>query len=286
MRSLNLSWSEVRYGRLKEICEAVEIALASAGVDFYYLIGAQARDLWSAGESVETRITRDVDFAILVADADQYETVKELLRTNHGFDDSKENAFSMRSPDGTTVDILPYGGIEEDDKIIAGGEGLTSMHVNGFKEVAAAGTVEALFDEGKSKFHLATLPAIALLKFISYDDRPEIRGKDAGDIMQIIRTYFDLQPDMFYDIHHDVLEAIDEGHEKIAARVIGREMRTILLESEPLEARIRTIVTAHLSAGSESKFIDIMSATAGISTEQATDILDELRAGLDEVAPG
>jgi predicted nucleotidyltransferase len=101
--TLNLSWTDVRFSGLRPVCEMVEAALTQAGVDFYYLIGAQARDLWYAREEGVSRITRDIDFATLVADGAQYEAVKASLMEVHGFEVSKGNPAMarLRSPDGT-----------------------------------------------------------------------------------------------------------------------------------------------------------------------------------------
>lgn len=70
---------------VKEMLAALEIVLRRLGIDFY-IVGAVARDIqlsinpaFSAG-----RKTKDVDVAILVADEDQFYTVKQgLLATGY-----------------------------------------------------------------------------------------------------------------------------------------------------------------------------------------------------------
>ena len=59
--------------------------------------------------------------------------------------------------------------------------------VNGFNEVYLAGTKTVELSTGHT-FKVATLSAIVPLKFIAYDDRPEVRAKDARDIINIITT--------------------------------------------------------------------------------------------------
>lgn len=285
-KSLSLSWSDARYGGLRTICESVESALAATGVDFYYLIGAQARDLWYPPDKLSSRITRDVDFAILAANDAQFTAVKQVLSKQHGYEEIHDDGVRLHSPDGTTVDILPFGEIEAEDRTVLGGQGFTSIHVDGFREVANVGTAEAQLDgAGGPTFRIATLPSIVLLKLISYDDRPDQRAKDPEDIAYIFSTYFDIVTNLFFYTHYDVLEGIDSGYAHMGARVIGREMRLILQQSATLDARVRGIVGAHIAAGVESKFIEIMARESGLPIEEAIVILKSLQSGLDEVAP-
>lgn len=79
-----------------------------------------------------------------------------------------------------------------------------------------------------NRFKIATLPSIILLKLIAYDDRPEFRIKDIQDISDIINMYFEIETNIIFDEHYDLLERIDEGHGVIASRVIGRLMKKTL----------------------------------------------------------
>jgi len=264
------------------VCDSVESALAEAEVDFYYLIGAQARDLWFARNTHRTPATKDVDFAIMVGSSEQFLRVKEILSQRHGFEELHDDSMRLRSPDGTTVDILPFGSSHDDD-LILGGHGLTSIHVDGFKEVANAGTVTVQFDKaGREAFRLATLPAIVLLKLISYNDRPEHRAKDPQDIALIIQTYFDVATQHFFDVHHDVLDDIDRGVERMNARVIGREVRAIVAENDSLEKRLNDILAKHIAGGVNSKFVEIVARQMGVPLEYAVEILLEMDKGLFE----
>ena len=109
----------------------------------------------------------------------------------------------MLTPDGIQVDIFPFGEIEIDDAVEIAGEGLTSIKVNGFKEVYQSGTEELETQTGHF-FKVASLPAIVLLKLIAFDDRPEKRMKDALDIASILDHFFDLQADLIYEKHNDL----------------------------------------------------------------------------------
>lgn len=124
---------------MKELFATLEEAFGKAGIDFYYLIGALARDIWFSKESKVSRTTKDVDFAALVAGKEQFDRVKAILKADHGFREVQGNAFAPTNPAGTTIDILPFGAIEVNDGVAVEGMGLHAIRVNGFKEVAAAG---------------------------------------------------------------------------------------------------------------------------------------------------
>ncbi len=124
---------------LKEVFDALEEAFASVGAD-YYLIGALARDYWFSRAKKSFRETRDVDFAVLVGSKEDYEAVRQFLKDHKSFRETKANSFVLLTPDGIEVDILPFGGIEIDEGVHFEGAGLTSIQVNGFKEVPAAQT--------------------------------------------------------------------------------------------------------------------------------------------------
>ena len=135
--TLSMNLSNVREGALKEVYDAVEEAFKALGID-YYLIGAIARDTWYARAKKEPRKTFDVDFAALVGSIAEYEQVKQYLKDHKQYQDTKGNAFVMIAPSGMQVDILPFGEIEIDDGIRLEGKGLTTIKVNGFKEVVSS----------------------------------------------------------------------------------------------------------------------------------------------------
>ena len=60
-------------------------------------------------------------------------------------------------------------------------ESLSTIAINGYQEVYEVGTIDVNFED-ETIFKVCTIPGIVLLKFISYDDRPEIRTKDIFDI--------------------------------------------------------------------------------------------------------
>lgn len=218
----------INRNELKPVLEALEEAFRACEID-YYLIGALARDIWYARAEKGFRTTKDVDFAILVGSHSQYEQVRTYLEEKKGYQLSTTNAFVVFAPDGTAVDLLPFGAIEIDSSVQLAGNGLTNIRVNGFMEVYEGGTAPIEVLEGH-RFEVATLAAIVLLKLIAYDDRPEKRIKDAGDVANILMNYFDLEAPLIYEHHNDLfIEGQPERElEEIASIVVGRELKRLL----------------------------------------------------------
>lgn len=258
----------------------MEETFRKLSIDFY-LIGAIARDIWYAKGNAVSTGTRDVDFAIFISNQNDYETLKNYLVKEKNFVESKTNDFVVISSEGHTVDLLPFGEIEIDSKINIAGGGLTSIQANGFKEVYESGIATIELEIGHA-FQVATLPAIVLLKLISYDDRPEQRFKDPRDIAGIIQHYFDLQSDNIYENHSDLFEFENFTIQKAGARVIGREIKTIIGSNALLKERITGILTEHIYQAEKSVFIRNMQTGDNFVLSVAMDWLNEIQKGITE----
>jgi predicted nucleotidyltransferase len=265
---------------LKEVFDALEEAFVNTGID-YFLIGAQARDHWYQKGGKTSRQTRDVDIAVLVGSQEEYNQVRHYLEEHKSYQGTKDNSFVMITPGRIQVDILPFGEIEIDDAVVMAGEGLTSIKVNGFMEVYKTGTHSIELGEGRI-FKVATLPAIILLKFVAYDDRPEKRMKDAGDIANIIDNFFELQSDHIYENHADIFTAAVDNMEmeEISAIAIGKEINSIIANNNSLKVRILSILDKHLALKSESRFLRHMLLSENDTIEKRAKLLQHIRDGI------
>ena len=275
-----MNLNKIRQGELKPVFNALEETFNALSIDFY-LIGAIARDIWYAKGNTVSTGTRDVDFAVFIATQENYNLLKTYLVQQKKFVESKTNAFAIISPEGFAVDMLPFGEINKDEKINIQSEGLTSIHLDGFKEVYESGT-ETLELETGHAFEVATLPSIVLLKLISYDDRPDQRLKDPRDIASIIQNYFDLQSDNIYENHTDLFDDANFTLQKAGARVIGREIKTIIESNTGLVKRIIGILTDHINQADESIFSRNMLSGDDFVLSVAIDWLNEILKGITE----
>lgn len=173
---------------------------------------------------------------------------------------------------------MPFGEIEIDDDIKLSETGLTIIKINGFMEVYQAGTEAVLLKTGHT-FKVATLPAIVMLKLIAYDDRPEIRLKDARDIINILTHYFDLQAEMIYE-HHADLFGEDEGSlSEVSGIVIGREIKKIVADNLNLYERLIGIITRQIELRENSAFIRNMVNEDNSNVEEVNGLLKSLLNG-------
>nr|MCU0355111.1 nucleotidyl transferase AbiEii/AbiGii toxin family protein [Cytophagales bacterium] len=219
-----------------KILESLERGFSRFGID-YYLIGAVAREVWMRGlkDITPRRATSDIDFGVLIKDSDHFDELKTYLVEIEGFTGYRENAFVLIAPGGRQIDILPFGEIEKEGKVTVKGTGMTTLLVDGMKEVYEEGIPEVTFED-KITFKVCTLPGIVLLKLIAWDDRPEMRRNDLTDIADILFHFFSIYDEMIWSEHNDLFG--DERElETISARVLGREMGKILRRNENLKQR-------------------------------------------------
>lgn len=240
-KPLQIKLKDLRQDQLKELLQVVEKVFIKCDVDFY-LLGAIARDAWYAKGQIESRATRDVDFAVYISKKEKYDEVLEELITNHGFSEIKDVPFRLQTPFTFTIDIIPFGEVSIDEAVLPDENWDRPIFVNGFEEIFRKATIQVKDEDDDLEFKVATLPAILLLKLIAYDDRPEKRTQDPQDIVQIIVNYFEIEKEMIWEEHHDLFDEESELIE-IGARVIGREISEILSENKTLKERVLNILS-------------------------------------------
>lgn len=277
----NISFDQIRQGSLHELFEILEEQFQTLSIDFY-LIGAVARDIWlTALHGIPPgRVTRDLDLAILLADEEQYQLLRQRLLDTGRFSASRGNAYTLQFDDGRAVDLLPFGAIGMEGAVKVSGFGLTDIRIDGFEEVYETGTAIVTVD-GKG-YRVCKLEGIVVLKLIAYDDRPELRHKDILDISFILRHYFDIAETEIYERHNDSDVFKENGFDmvKAATRVMGRQMQAIINRSITLRKRIETIIDGQLALGEESVVAEWLIRDTRWSLSYALEVLEELRAGL------
>jgi len=275
-----MNLSKARDSRLRDVLLAVDDCCLEIGIDFY-ILGALARDVWFIKEGIAALGTKDVDFAIMLSDVDQFYQLKDRLIKNHRFEKAKTNEFVLLSANHMQIGILPFGQLEVDDGVVVEGEGLNRIKVNGFKEVYLASVEEVHVLEDK-QFKVATLPGIFLLKLIAFDDRPDQRPNDPEDCIQIIQNYFNLQSDIIYEHHNDLFGNDELTLELISARVIGREMRKTLDQNNALRERTALILESHITQQEKSTFVLRMASYVYLGTDDCVRYLQEVLSGITD----
>ena len=267
-------------GGISGLLDALENGFKKFEVDFF-LIGALARDTWMGlNYKKPKRTTADVDFAILIPDTKTFTELKEYLVTVEGFNPYHGNSFVLLWKDGTQVDLLPFGDIEDNGCVHVEGTGFTTMNVDGLREVYEEGLPEIELETG-NHFKFCTLPGIVLLKLIAWDDRPEMRRKDILDISDILSHYFDIDSDNIYEHHTDLFANENAELIDIAATVLGREMGLILKRNSVLANRIKQIIAANTVSPHSSKMGAILAEYFDNTVEENITFLQRILSGIN-----
>lgn len=161
---------------LSEIARAADVSML--------VVGATARDVALAadGHTAAQRATNDVDIGVAVVDAAAFESLVadlEALTPGH------PHKFRV---EGVEVDIIPFGGVERDDRTISRPDGST-MNMLGFAEAMDSALHVRIADE--LTVAVASLSAQTALKIFAWADRGHWTDRDAVDLRTLLHGYSD-----------------------------------------------------------------------------------------------
>lgn len=240
MDYLKINFDQMRFGVMKTAFESLERGFKKFGIDFY-LIGAFARDMWMnhLEDLPERRTTYDVDFSIYVKSLEEFINLKKYLVESEGYI-LDEEPYRLYSADGTMIDLIPFGGLEKKRLVYLEGNPPMALSVFGNMEVYEH--AQAVQVNGHD-FKVCTLPGLCILKLISGHEKADRIEKDMGDFYYILENYFDIAGEAFYDGEYDDL--IDEEFVPLlsAAKMLGRQMKGIVKDSEELNVKIQELLT-------------------------------------------
>jgi predicted nucleotidyltransferase len=196
----------------------------------FFLAGAAARglvlvDLWG---QTPGGATADIDFAFAVDTWGQFEQLREeLLATNH-FErvPHKQQRLQYADPESgfqVPVDFIPFGGVASGTQTISWPpEGDFVMNVAGFEEALAAALRIEL--EPGLTISVVSLPGLAILKLIAWDDRNLQNNKDAADLYKLLTTFSRAgNEDRIWDREPELLESLEYDLTLVGATILGRD---------------------------------------------------------------
>jgi predicted nucleotidyltransferase len=211
----------------------------------YLVIGATARDLllYHVFGIPTTRATRDVDFAIAAEDWNVFSKLRAaLLATGNFKTDRAEHRLLLKAPRGATdipIDLIPFGGVAENDMISWPPQGETAMIVAGFEDAFLAAVRVQVAP--KVSVPLVSLAGLAILKIFAWQDR-QATDKDALDLYRLITTYADAgNTDRLYDSEPALLDESGFDLEIAGAALLGRDAGRIA--SRSTLDRLRALLT-------------------------------------------
>jgi predicted nucleotidyltransferase len=169
------------------------------------------------------RKTDDLDISVSVSLDELAAGLPRLKRWKRN--PKKEHEWLL--PNGVKVDVLPAG-----PSLLAAGEIIwpetgTRMSLTGMRLALERG----ITFEVEPGFSIAVAPVavIAVLKIISYMDRPAQRERDLHDVAHILENY--VRPDDERRFATDVLDA-EVSYERASAYLLGRDLRQVVNDAE------------------------------------------------------
>jgi predicted nucleotidyltransferase len=235
------------------VLAAVNRVACKNGIPFF-IAGGAARDfILQSGYGVRTRrVTLDVDIGIKVSSWDEYSKIIEALLNDEGFARTGvEHRYESPLPQKIKVDILPFGEIETQKRMIRWRQGDNEMNMTGFNEAYEAAIAVRILSSPPVSVKMTSLAGLAFLKLISWNEQPHTRDRDAKDFKEIMYNYLETYPNgSIYSIHPDIAE---EDYDFIAARALGRDIG--IIGAPEIQAMLVKIVSRECDPAGPLNFI-------------------------------
>jgi predicted nucleotidyltransferase len=253
----------------------------------WVIIGATARDLvyenWF-GVSPRRR-TADVDLAIEVDGWADYARLRTALVKNSLFEECPREQQRLRcKATGLPLDIVPFGGVEEDQGISWPPDHAIRMSTHGLAEAMSTAIPLVLQAEPDISVHVVHPAVLVATKLFAWSERPD-RRKDAGDAAFMICKYeriLDNQARLFTE-HSDLLERDDFDLEAAYAELMGRDIAKLLRALSLQE--LRRLLAEEVQHGEASRFVADMALQGNLRPEKCLELVMSLDRGVQLATP-
>ena len=248
----------------------------------FFVVGAFARDLiltMAHGIKLK-RATEDIDCGIQVKSWEQFEQLKTSLNNTGQFKPEEKQQQRIKYRDQVRIDIVPFGSIEKDGQIKWPDEE-TVMVTLGYDEAYRDTIRVRLADD--VEIVICTLPGLALMKIIAWNDRRFRYRKDAQDLGLIMLNYLyaDNEERLWEGDATDLVT--DEFDYNIAsARLLGRDMGQLL--SERSTDPVLKILEEQIGERSEYTLVEAMLDNFHGEFEKGLSMLESFVRGVRDVA--
>ena len=265
---------------MRSLADAVETIndAAEGVVQRWLIVGATARDLvlHHAYRLPTLRATVDLDIAVAVTSwADFDKLQKGLQERGAELSPAIAHRLSLR---GWQIDIVPFGGVEQDGKIVWPPANDVEMSVLGFEE-ASRHALNVTLRAGVT-VAVASPPALLILKLVAWEDRHRsLPRHDAPDIRTLIKSYAEeWNEDRLYEEADDLLQEFGYNNSLAAAALLGRDAAAIAQSSTA--DLVETILRHEVLEESL-----MLAADMGGRTEENLELLKALLRGFQDVHP-
>lgn len=207
----------------------------------FILIGALARDIFFEEKNIDLDVkTKDIDFAVLVEDWDEFHKVKKNLIDELKMREVKEIEYRLMYGE-VPVDLLPFGQIAEPNATVNWpGQFRMRMKVQGFQEAYDTAQEISL---GGASVRIVIPEMLLAMKISSWSHGDRI--KDAVDIRLILENLKVLCPDLLDDTYKDKNEGLAEKFDKdengLRIALLGSRIQS-LISGSGLSTYLKTTI--------------------------------------------
>jgi predicted nucleotidyltransferase len=227
---------------LIDVLSAVKNVAVRLNIPFF-IVGATARDfILEHCHNIKSPVmTQDIDLGAKVPNWEKFNTLSEALLATGNFSKGREKQRYVYK--SIYIDIIPFGPIAgKDRKIKWPPEDDIIMSTLGFEEAYQHAITVRLSRNPALDIKIPTIPGLAIMKLISWNEKYPERKKDAKDLLFIMENYEYAGIDSrLYEEEISLLK--EEGFDNCLAgiRLLGRDMAKIS-DSATLN-KIREIVS-------------------------------------------
>ena len=256
---------------IKDIADTLKIP--------FFIIGAFARDIIMEYfyKIKAPRMTMDIDLGIRVSSWDQFDQLINKLELSRKFKKTKVKQRIIYK--NTLIDIVPFGSISnKNEKISWPPENKVVMSVIGFNEVYINSTLARLQNSPMLEVKISTLPGLAILKLLAWNDNFPKRSRDAEDLLFIMMKYeYTEIEDKLYKSELKLLEDEDFDNQIAGIVLLGKEMRMIC--TDKTVKHLKKILNYETSDDSNYNLIRDMLHNSKVNFERILFLLRKLKKG-------
>lgn len=265
-----------------DVMRQVQQCAANMGIGIL-LVGATARIILLENTYGLTggRATRDIDFAFAVENWEQFDEFKNHLISTGMFEahPSISHRVFFQSElveHKLTVDLLPFGGVEDNNQIKWPPDMAVVMNVAGYRD--ALNSALSLEISEDVIISVVSIPGLVTLKLFAWADRNQIEPKDAGDFVLLARNYHEAgnQERIYQPEFTPALTAAGYDAELAGVWLLGHDVKA--MSSEATKAQLINL----LNGPSTQQLVQHMARELrhrDDSVEYATSLLEKFKQG-------
>lgn len=194
----------------------------------FFVVGAFAREVIfeHIHQIPSPRMTEDIDIGVEVANWEEFQLLKTTLLDRKILAETKSSHRFVDTESSMIVDILPYGGISGESKKISWPPDYDMvMSMLGFEEAYRSALTVRLSRKPVLDILIPSVPALAILKLISWNDAYPTRERDAQDLLFILENYDATGIEaQLYGTHVPLLTEEEYDTRLASVRLLGRDI--------------------------------------------------------------